>query len=160
MLKIRPFEWSDAEALFERNKEPEIQEMALTPLPKTLEETIEQYSSMMERGLMILIAEKDKKVVGDAFIRMERGRMSHVGTVGLSLKKEAWGQGIGTRLVKEAIKTAKKKGLKKLIYTTRENNKRSINLAKSLKFVFVGRMEKHIKSGRKYYDRLIFEKLL
>ena len=160
MLKIRPFEWSDAEALYERNAEPEVANVLVTAPPDTLEGTINYFSERLDHKDIILVAELDGKVVGSAEVRMRRGKEAHVGSIGLAIKSEFWGRGVGTKLVKEAVKLAKKKKLEKLVYNVSSHNKRSINLAKDAGFRLGARLKKNIKTGTKYYDMLLFEKFL
>ena len=160
MLKIRPFRWKDVEALRKRNSDPETGKIKITVLPRTLKSTIKYFKEKIRNKDILLVVEKDGVVVGNSEVHRWNGISSHVGTIGLALKKEVWGQGIGTKLVKESIKRAKRRGFKKVIYRTIETNKRSINLARDLKFDFVGRMKKQVKLGGKYYDVLNFEKLL
>jgi RimJ/RimL family protein N-acetyltransferase len=160
MLKIRPFQWSDVDALHERNVDPETGRTLIILPPKTLESTVEYFAEKINNKDIVLVAEKDGKIAGNLEIRKWKGRSTHVGTIGVALKSEFWGQKIGTELVKEGIKEAKKEGLKKLEYRVMDINKRSINLAKSLKFKLAGRMKKQVKIGKKYIDVLIFEKFL
>jgi len=160
MLKIRPFEWKDVEALCERNNDPDVVNSLVTTPPSTLEGTLNYFSERLNNQDLVLIAEEDGKIAGSLEIRTSRGKDSHVGRIGLALKKEFWGRGMGTKLLKEAIKEAGKRRLEKLVYYVSGYNERSINLAKDLKFSLVGRLKKNIKVGKKYYDMLIFEKLL
>jgi RimJ/RimL family protein N-acetyltransferase len=160
MLKIRPFRWKDAEALRKRNSDPETGKAKITVLPRTLKSTIKYFKEKIKNKDILLVAEEDGEVAGNLEVHRWGGGSKHVGTIGVALKKEFWGQGIGTKLVKEGIKEAKKKRLKKVVYRVVSINKRSINLAMSLKFKLAGRMKKQVKIGRKYCDVLIFEKLL
>ena len=160
MLKIRPFQWSDAEALYKRNIQPEVLDELITAPPDTLEGTVNYFSQRLGNNDVVLVAEEDGNVAGSVEIKMRRGKEAHVGTVSLAVKSEFWGHGVGTRLVREAIKEAKRRGLEKLVYNVSSHNKRSINLTKDLKFRFAARLKKNVKIGKKYYDMLFFEKFL
>lgn len=159
MLKIRPFEWKDAEALNSRLDDPKV--VRYLPVgPKPLEETIEYFAEVMRDGGIVLVAEQDGRVAGSVEIQRGKRKAAHVGTIGIALKKEFWGQGIGTKLMKEGIRLARNAGLKKVKAPVYAPNKRSINLLKDLGFRLAGRLRKEAYIEKKYYDELVFEKLL
>jgi L-amino acid N-acyltransferase YncA len=160
MLKIRPFEWKDAEALCERNNELEIINQLITAPPSTLEGTVNYFSERIANNDIVLIAEEDGKVAGSLEMKIRSGKEAHVSAISLAIKKEFWGRKIGSKLVEEAIKKAKQRKLEKLVYAVSSHNERSINLAKDTGFELAARLERNVKAEGKYYDLLIFEKLL
>ena len=155
MLKIRPFQWSDAEALNSRLDDSTVTKY-LPVGPKPLEETIEYFAEVMREGGIVLVAEQDGRVAGSVEIQKGKRKAAHVGTIGIALKKEFWGKRIGTKLMKEGIRLAKEDGLKKVKAPVYAPNKRSINLLKDLGFKLAGRLKKEAKIGNKYHDELIF----
>jgi RimJ/RimL family protein N-acetyltransferase len=160
MLKIRPFEWKDAESIHYIHKDREMASLVGDEPAKNLENTIHVLSDMINSNAILLIAELDGKTAGFFNINTKKGTQAHCGSVGVVIDKKFWGRGIGKRIVEEGIKLAKKRKLKKLTYHTVEYNKRSINLAKELGFRLAGKLKKQIFMDKKYYDLLIFEKLL
>ena len=160
MLKIRQFEWSDVEALNERVNDPEVCKYTTLSPPVSLESTVEYFTKKLEAKDIVLVAEYDNKVVGNIEIGRKGGKFSHVGDMGIAIKKEYWGKRIGTKLFERAIKEAKIRRFKKLTYCVFEPNKRSINLVKEFGFRLAGRLKKQVMIGNKYYDELIFEKIL
>jgi len=160
MLKIRQFEWRDVEEINRRDNDPEVTRYLGTIPPVPLERTYEGYRRMVDNGDLLLVVEEDDKVIGSLEIIIEKGKNSHVGTIGFSLKKEFWGKGIGTKLAEEGIRKAKEIGLKKLVTYIYEPNERSVALMNSLGFELAGRLKEHALIDGKFYDQLIFEKLL
>jgi hypothetical protein len=160
MLKIRPFEWKDAEALNERANDPRVCKYLVISPPISMESTVEYFAKKLEAKDIVFVAEYDNKVAGSIEIGRKGGKFSHVGDMGIAIKKEYWGKGIGTRLFEQAVKEAKRKRFKKLTYCVFEPNKRSIKLVKEFGFKLAGRLGKQVKIGNKYHDELIFEKLL
>jgi RimJ/RimL family protein N-acetyltransferase len=160
MLKIRPFEWKDVDSLNQIINDPEVAKYTqeVTPLP--LENMVHQFSDRIRNKDVVLVAEESGNVAGHLVIGIGKDKLSHVGSIGIFVKKELWGREIGTKLLEEGIKAAKQRGLKKLIYDVYEPNERSINLAKQFGFELDGRLKKHMLAGGIYLDKLIFEKLL
>ncbi len=160
MLKIRPFEWKDAEDIHHIHKNREMASLIGDEPAKNLEGTIHVLSDMVNNNAILLVAELDEKIVGFFNINIKKGTQAHCGSIGVVIDKKFWGGGMGKKIVKEGIKLGKKRKLKKLTYHTVEYNKRSINLAKELGFRLAGRLKKQIFIDKKYYDLLIFEKFL
>lgn len=87
----------------------------------------------------------------------DRKRGLHVGTLGLSMKKEFREQGIGLSLAKVTIDLAKKTipGLRLIKLTVYQPNTKAINLYKKLGFVQTGFIPKGLLYKGSYYDELI-----
>jgi len=81
-----------------------------------------------------IVAELNGEPVGRVDVGPETGRCCHAAELGIFVRKEHWGKGFGSALMKEAIKLAKKLGLRKLVLTTTEGNERAIRLYKKFGF--------------------------
>ncbi|MFA6251825.1 MAG: N-acetyltransferase [Candidatus Paceibacterota bacterium] len=96
------------------------------------------------------VLEIDKKIVGICSIAPEAGIESHIGEVGIFLKKEARGKGLGKKLfidvTESGIKMFKFKILKLFVFS---KNKPAISLYKGQGFKKLGT----IKKGVRYYNR-------
>jgi len=160
MLKIRPFEWKDVDALNEIINDPEVVRYSQEAIPLPLENMVHQFSERIRNKDIVLVAEEDGQVAGHLVIGIGRDKLSHVGSIGLFVRKELWGKGVGTKLLEEGINAAKERGLKKLMYDVYSPNERSINLAKQFGFELHGTLKKHMLAEGNYLDKLIFEKLL
>ncbi|WP_430883190.1 GNAT family N-acetyltransferase [Fusibacter sp. JL216-2] len=90
-----------------------------------------------------------------------RRRNKHTGVVGLSVKKEHWGQGIGGQLLTDLFDWAKNNGVtKKINLGVREDNHRAIELYNRLGFKVYGKESMAQKTDGRYYSNLLMEKLI
>lgn len=159
-IVIRPFEWRDADALWERMQDDEMRTwMPLDHRPEK-EETVEYFDKEFKKGGIVLVAEVGGKAVGSVDVRRREGKRSHVGDIGIAISRGHWGKGIGKRLLVEGERAARKAGFKKLRYGCAEKNTASVRLAKGAGFRYVGRYEKEHRLGDEYHDYLVFEKWL
>ncbi|MCD6371766.1 MAG: GNAT family N-acetyltransferase [Candidatus Aenigmarchaeota archaeon] len=67
---------------------------------------------------VMLVAEYNGKVIGNCEVRKEKFSKSHVANFGILIKREFRGLGIWKRLMKLAIKEAKKKLKVEMIFLT------------------------------------------
>jgi len=160
MLKIRPFEWKDVDALNQIINDLEVAKYTQEVTPLQLENMVHQFSDRIRNKDVVLVAEEGGAVVGHLVIGIGKDKLSHVGSIGIFVKKELWGKGVGTKLLEEGIRAAKERGLKKLMYDVYAPNERSINLVKQFGFELHGTLKKHMLAEGNYLDKLIFEKLL
>jgi len=92
----------------------------------------------------------DGEVMGNARITKQGLTKEHIGQVGITLKKEARGKGLGEKLLKEVMKQGIKKfKLKIITLEVLSKNKIAQNLYKKLGFKKAGL----IKGGARYYDK-------
>lgn len=110
---------------------------------------------------IIITVEHEGKIIGNCDVRRGKYVRSHVGTLGIALIKDFREEGIGTQLLKEAIKLSKKifnlKIMQLEVYGT---NKRAQALYKKLGFKYVGTVPKAIKRKGKYLSEIIMYKEL
>jgi len=128
------------------------------------EEEIEWLSrvfSRQEKGeLFCLAAEVDGRLVANSEIMRGTGYSSHVGFIGIAIKKGFRGVGIGTEMMKTLEEQAKKVGLKVLALSVFANNQHAINLYKKVGFVETGRIPKRFFKNGAYIDEIIMTKTL
>jgi RimJ/RimL family protein N-acetyltransferase len=103
----------------------------------------------------------DGKVMGSAGITKCENVKSHTGEIGIIIKKEARGLGLGEKLFKKIMEDSIKKfKLRIITLDVFGNNKIAQNLYKKLGFKKIGT----VKNGAKYYggyeDRIIMAKYL
>jgi len=120
--------------------------------PKTVEE---QKKWFKEHGSKnpIIVAEKDKEIVGFASLSKYSTRCAYSDTAEISLyvKEEYQGRGIGKQLIKEIVKKGEKAGLHAIIARITEGNKISVHLHESVGFQHVGVFK---EVGHKFGKRL------
>lgn len=105
-----------------------------------------------------LVAEKDNLVVGIADIPIGSNRRSHVGDFGINIRKGYRGIGLGTYLISEIIKLAKKKLKPKpeiIRLSAFATNKPALGLYKKLGFKKVAKIPKQYKYKGKLIDEII-----
>lgn len=97
----------------------------------TLEQEQKHIQSMLEGRLNNqLVAMEGNQIVGLCGLhgRSGRKRVSHVASVGITVLKSHWGQGIGYALMKEQERYAKENGIAKINLEVRTDNQAAINL--------------------------------
>lgn len=98
------------------------------------------------------------EAIGNAEVRKGNWRQSHVGNIGVSVKKNYRGIGLGKLLMKKAIEVAKKDPeIKVLTLSVYPVNKIAMNLYKKLGFKVVATLHKrHLYKG-KYVDEYVMD---
>lgn len=104
------------------------------PFPRTEHETREWIKYLLRSGDKLIVAELEGEPVGHVGVDPETGRCRHVAELGIFVRREHWGKGVGSELMKEAIKLAKQLGCRKIVLNTTEGNERAIRLYKKFGF--------------------------
>jgi len=99
-----------------------------------------------------LIAEVDGKVVANSEVEKRSGLMSHVGYLGIGIKADYRGIGIGTQIMQALKEESKKAGLKILVLDTFATNETAQALYRKMSFQDAGRIPKAIYKNGKYID--------
>lgn len=120
----------------------------------------EQYKS--EDVISFVAIDKlTEKIIGNVFFQAGLGRTRHRLAGGWSVNLNYQEKGIGTRLLKEAIKEAKKKGFKRIEAESAVVNLGSVNLAKKCGFKIEGTKKKGLLlDNGKYVDTYILGRIL
>ncbi|MFB6265982.1 MAG: N-acetyltransferase family protein, partial [Candidatus Nanohaloarchaea archaeon] len=110
----------------------------------------------VENGRMVyLVVEVDGEVMGSAEVEKQEAQKSHIGQLGISLREEIRGLGIGTRLMETIISEATEElDLETVILEVFESNEPAINLYEKLGFSEAGRVENGIERDGEYEDYL------
>ena len=97
--------------------------------------------------------------MGLANINKKKGAESHVGVLGIAIRKEIRGRGIGKRLAELLIKEAKKHLKIEIVeLEVFAENKVAYNLYKKLGFKKAGVVRNGLKKNGKYFDRILMVK--
>jgi len=122
----------------------------------------DQLNKIKNKQGVFLVVEVEGKIMGSAGVKkQERLSENHIGELGISLRKEIRGKGIGTRLLKRTMKEAKKVLKVKIIrLRTMGINKIAQRLYQKCGFKEVGRIKRGLKCYRKYVDEVIMVKYL
>jgi len=150
---IRPPKLSDAKSLLIMiNSLVEEKAMITIQEKQTIEDENKYLIDRIKNGknhfqLFLII---NGEVMGNARITKQGLTKEHIGQVGITLKKEGRGKGLGEKLLKEVMKEGIKKfRLKIITLEVLSKNKIAQNLYKKLGFKKAGL----IKGGAKYYDK-------
>lgn len=109
---------------------------------------------------ILICALADSKIIGNCSISKKEGRLSHIGKLGISVMKEYREEGIGSSLIQEALKRAKKLGIKIVILDVFSTNNRALNFYKKFGFKVYGKLPKAIqRKGRYFSDVKMYKEL-
>ena len=81
-----------------------------------------------------------------------RERFAHRREVAISVRKDYWGKGIGSGIMKLLMDFCKKSGAEVIQLGVRSDNERAIALYKKFGFKKIGEYEKFMKIGDEYYS--------
>jgi RimJ/RimL family protein N-acetyltransferase len=96
------------------------------------------------------------EIVGNAMLsRSPRPRLHHVAELGLSVRRNSWGRGIGSALCRTILSEAKRAGLTRIALRVRADNSRAIQLYERLGFAHEGRLVGAFLVGGVEFDELV-----
>ena len=133
---------------------------------QSLEQAQKRLQAMLddERSFM-LAAFLDGELVGNcgvnAMAPKDRFKMRHRASLGISIKKKAWGLGLGTVLMTKALEQAKENGFAQVELGVFADNERAQGLYHKLGFTEMGRIPRafYLKDGT-YRDEIQMVKFL
>jgi L-amino acid N-acyltransferase YncA len=109
----------------------------------------------IEKGEVIgIVAEVDGKAVANSEVGRRSGSMSHVGDLGIAVRKDYRRIGIGKKLMKTLIEESKKVGIKVLVLEVFGSNSAAKTLYTKMGFKDAGRLPKGVFRKGKYIDLL------
>lgn len=121
----------------------------------TIEDEKAYISSLLESKNSVLFTAKNKEnIVGIAGLTGDsRERMSHRGELAISVLKDEWGKGIGSKLMQKVIDFAKNEANTEIIsLQVRSDNERAISLYKKYGFEKIGCFKGFFKINGEYVD--------
>jgi len=113
---------------------------------------------MEKHQKIVLVAEDKDKVVGISELKLQSEREKHIAGFGISIRAGYRGAGLGTRLMGEILKLAKKelKPTPKIIrLSVFANNKIATNLYEKMGFKKVARIPKQLVYKGKLIDEVV-----
>jgi putative acetyltransferase len=113
----------------------------------------------MKSGRTIhLVAEADGRIVGSTGVERLPGKSRHAGMFGISVKDGYRDIGLGTALAGEAIKQAKRLGLKLVLLEVFDCNPRAIHTYKKIGFREIGRIRNKLYHAKRYHASILMVK--
>ena len=165
-IEIRQAQVEDAQAILELLKivgsETDNLSFGEIGITITVEEEREYLFDILNSEKDIfLVAFKDGELVGTAnYVTFTQNRMSHRGEIGISIKKSAWGIGIGSMLMEKLLDFAKDTAKVDIVsLEVRSDNQRAINLYKKFGFGTIGCFKGYFKINNELIDFDIMEKV-
>ncbi|UTH06246.1 GNAT family N-acetyltransferase [Macrococcoides canis] len=119
------------------------------------ERTIIENIAAKEKDIM-LVAMDGEKVVGIGNIGGNtRERISHQARLAISLRKDYWGQGIGSRMMQALIDFAKEKSIEIITLEVYHDNESAIKLYQKFGFEEIGYFKHFSKVNGEYKDAVL-----
>ena len=103
------------------------------------------------RDLMVL-AKEEGSIIGDGHIEAFSRRLSHRAGLGITVRKAAWGRGVGTAIMERLIAHAREQGIEIIELQVRSDNARAIRLYEKFGFVKIGHYPGFLKVDGVYAD--------
>ena len=162
---IRTPEWHDLDDMLEFiNSLVEEEAMIAANQKQTRESEIEwlaRYLANLEKGMRIgVVAEVDGRMVANCEISPRPGRMSHVGSLGISVKDGYRGVGIGQELMREAERHAVAMGLESILLEVFSINERAIHVYEKMGYRKIGVIPGGVKYRGEHVDSVYMLKKL
>ncbi|TFG12728.1 GNAT family N-acetyltransferase [Candidatus Thorarchaeota archaeon] len=109
----------------------------------------------------LLVATILDSYVGHLSLQPEEwGASQHVAKLGIIVKQEMRGHGVGRALMLAAEEVAISNNYEKIILSTFANNVAALQLYESIGYSKVGKRLRHFKMPKGYIDEILMEKLL
>ena len=116
------------------------------------EENILEHVSNSDKSIFLIVCLEDEIIGVGNISAKSKDRMNHKAALGISIKKEFWGQGIGQDLLTKLIKFSKQSGLEAIELRVRSDNERAINLYNKFDFKKTGTIPLDMKIEGEYFD--------
>ncbi|MHB8397226.1 MAG: GNAT family N-acetyltransferase [Thermoplasmataceae archaeon] len=163
MFSIRPVQWTDFPELVdsyysyyvEVRHNPEFGIIFFDTRPSLQQEVqwfADLFRGVIEGNTVAIVGESGGKAVGLCDVRPLRPgtEQSHIGVLGITVRKEYRGKGIGKAMMTEAISKCREK-FEVIRLGVFESNLRAIRLYEGLGFVRYGAFPHSVKRGKIYH---------
>lgn len=124
---------------------------------KTVAEEEEIFEAHRQsQNQIIIIAELNGEIAGLANISANnKPRQKHIGELGITVQKDHWGKGIGTKMMQAMIEWAKASGvIRKINLSVQANNEAAIKLYEKCGFEKEGTLKRDLYLNGQFYDAL------
>jgi putative acetyltransferase len=158
-LLIRATRISDAEGIAALNNLPGVRAGTLR-LPYQNPDQTRRWLESHGPDSLSIVAEYDGKIIGSAGLHRYPGRRSHAATLGMAVRDDYQGKGVGTALLRELIDAADNwLGLRRLELTVYTDNERAIRLYQRFGFETEGTHRGYALKAGVYADALVMARL-
>jgi putative acetyltransferase len=158
-VTIRPVQVADAAAINEVRRQPSVLEFTFALPGESLEAT-QGFLAGFSADDHGLVAEVDGRVVGMAGLHRKPGKRSHSAEIGMMVRDQFQGRGLGRRLLERLLDIADNQlGLTRVELEVMADNVRAIKLYEASGFEHEGRKRKAIKRRQSHVDLLVMSRL-
>jgi RimJ/RimL family protein N-acetyltransferase len=154
--KLTPLSDDEVRAIVEIEMHPAVREWLVDYVFEDFDKEFEDYKRFFREvqgndKVEVLVAKLGSKVVGFLTFWVTEERGERVGSVGVSVHPDHWGEGVATKLVKESMELARALNVKKLVIETVEENVAMRRVAEKLGFKLeYVREDKPFKNGSRH----------
>lgn len=155
---IRFAEPRDAEALIDQINEVGAEEVYIMTerFSKSVGEEEEFLRNLDRRETLFLVAVLDGRLVGSADVcRGAQSKNAHTASLGVAIRKEVRGLGLGRAMLEEMIRWAKSVGVRKLTLGVFATNESAIALYQQLGFAEEARLKGQVVLQGRPVDELL-----
>jgi putative acetyltransferase len=158
-LLIRATRISDAEGIAALNNLPGVRAGTLR-LPYQNPEQTRRWLESHGPASLSIVAEHDGRIIGSAGLHPYPGRRSHAAALGMAVRDDYQGKGVGTALLRALIDTADNwLGLRRIELTVYTDNDRAIRLYHRFGFETEGTHKGYALKAGVYADALVMARL-
>ncbi len=155
--QIRELQPQDAETLLAYVKQIGGESDNLTFGPEGFPITVEKEQEMLQAKIddpksVMYGVWCGEELIADGSINALPRRMSHRAELGLTVVKEMWNKGIGSKLLNKLIEYAKNAGIKIINLEVRSDNAAAIHLYEKFGFKRIGTSPAYFKIGEEHFD--------
>jgi RimJ/RimL family protein N-acetyltransferase len=160
---IRFVEPADAQALIDSVNEVGSEQVHIMTerIPHTTDEEAELIRKIDRRRVLFLVAIVDRRLVASADI--ERGRQTknhHTASLGIAVRKEARGVGLGKAMLEDLLRWAGSEGIRKVSLDVFATNASAIALYRALGFAEEARLKGQVVLAGQPVDEIVMSRWL
>jgi RimJ/RimL family protein N-acetyltransferase len=157
--KKTPLRDEDVKSIVEIERHPMVKKWLIDYADEDFEKELEEYRKFFidlqnNDFVDVLVAKHEGRAIGFLALWRIKENVEENMSIGISVHPDYWGKGVATNLIRESIKLAKEKGVKKLVIETLEENSAMKRVAEKLGFKLEG-MRRILKDGT-YHDEDIY----
>ncbi|MEM2028410.1 MAG: GNAT family protein [Candidatus Bathyarchaeia archaeon] len=158
--KISPLRDEEIKEIVNIERHPLVKKWLVEYADEELEKEIEEYKRFFSdlqgnNRVDVLVAKINGCVAGFlALWRMDDD--GQIASIGISVHPDYWGKGIATNLVRESIRLAKERGIRRLIIETLEENSAMRHVAEKLGFKLEEMRKKKIFKDGMYHSEVVY----
>lgn len=159
--KISPLRDEEIKEIVNIERHPLVKKWLVEYADEEFEKELEEYRRFFSdlqgnSRVDVLVARISGRVAGFlALWRMDDGD-GRIASIGISVHPDYWGKGIATNLVRESIKLAKERGIRRLIIETLEENSAMRHVAEKLGFKLEEVRKRKIFKDGDYHDEVVY----